>query len=239
VHVRVDLLPQPPYDDVVILIDVLRTCTVAPILFDNGLSQLHIVTKLTLARTFAQARGALLLGERGGLPPEGFNFGNSPAELSHHKITGEAVLVSENAPKILPKLHDAPYLLLGSLYNAAAVAQAALELSGGHIYIVCCGLLEQEDLDDSLAAGVIATLIKEHCSETQLTGGARLAAALLRAFPDPLEALWRSSTGHYLRSLNMVDDLAVASLVSQSEVAPRMRAREMSEDGNIYTFTRD
>jgi hypothetical protein len=37
----------------------------------------------------------------------------------------------------------------------------------------------------------------------------------------------------------MVDDLAVASLVSQSEVAPRMRAREMSEDGNIYTFTRD
>lgn len=208
-------------------------------LFDNGLKQLHIVTRLSLARHVAQARGALLLGERGGLPPEGFNFGNSPAELCRQKMPDEAVLVSENAPKILPKLHDARQLLLGSLYNASAVVQAACALSEGRIYLVCCGLLGQEDLDDSLAAGVMATLIKRQHPETTLTGGARLATALLRAFPDPLEALWRSSTGHYLRSLDMVDDLAVASLVSQSEAAPRLSEREMSEDGNIYTFIRD
>lgn len=238
-HIRVDLLPHPPYDDVVVLIDVLRTCTVAPILFDNGLRRLHIVTKLSLARSFAQARGALLLGERGGVPPEGFNFGNSPAELCCQPMPDEAVLVSENTPKLLPQLEGARELLLGSLYNAGAVAQAALALTSGQISLVCCGLLGQEDLDDSLAAGVIASLIKQQRPEVKLGGGSRLATALLRAFPDPLEALWRSSSGHYLRSLDMVDDLAVASLVSQSGAAPRLSAREVVDDGGIYTFTCD
>ncbi|CAN5888038.1 2-phosphosulfolactate phosphatase [soil metagenome] len=236
-HIRVDLLPSPPYDDVVILIDVLRTCTVAPILFENGLKRLHLATKLKLARNLAEETKWTLLGERKGLPPEGFNYGNSPAELRNVALHGaEAVLVSENAPLTMPLLNGAEHLLLGSLYNADAVVEHALKLAKKRIYLVCSGLWGREDLDDTLAAGFLAARLHYRNPAAELGGAARLAINLVQAFPDPLEAFWRSSSGQYLRSLNLLDDLAVASLVSQTEHVPTLAETRTYEQGTLYTF---
>ncbi len=237
-HIRVDLLPSPPYDDVVVLIDALRTCTVAPLLFENGLTRLHLATKTKLARSRAAEAGWLLLGERKGLPPEGFNYGNSPAELRRVDMTGiEAVLVSENAPATLPLLGGAEQLLLGSLYNADAVVGRAVELAKERVYLVCSGLWGREDLDDTLAAGFLAARLQHRDPSLELGGAARLAVNLVRAFPDPLEAFWRSSSGQYLRTLNLLDDLAVASLVSQTEHVPELTHTQTHEHGTLYTFT--
>ena len=236
-HIRVDLLPSPPYDDVVILIDVLRTCTVAPILLENGLNRLHLATKIKLARTLAEAKKWVLLGERKGLPPEGFNYGNSPAELRRVDMSGaEAILVSENAPATLPLLTGAEHLLLGSLYNADAVVERALTLAKERIYLVCSGLWGREDLDDTLAAGFLAARLLHRQPNAELGGAARLAVNLVQAFPDPLEAFWRSSSGQYLRALNLLDDLAVASLVSQTEHVPVLTDTRRYDHGILYTF---
>lgn len=236
-HIRVDLLPSPPYDDVVILIDVLRTCTVAPILFENGLERLHVATKLKLARTLAEKAKWVLLGERKGLPPEGFNYSNSPAELRKVDMKGaEAVLVSENAPATLPLLDGAEHLLLGSLYNADAVVERALESARERVYLVCSGLWGREDLDDTLAAGFLAACLHRLNPNAELGGAARLAVNLVQAFPDPLEAFWRSSSGQYLRALHLQDDLAVASLVSQTEHVPILTDSRNYDHGTLYTF---
>lgn len=236
VRVRVDLLPKPPYRDTVVLIDVLRTSTVAPILFQNGLERLHIATKLRLAREFAKETGALLMGERNGLPPEGFNYGNSPSELANLSFSGHTVLVSENAPTVLPQLEGAKHLLLGSLYNADAVVDRALELADSNIYLVACGLWNQEDLDDAIAAGYMASCFKERLASIELSGAARLSMSLVRAFPDPLEALWYSSAGHFIKKLGRQDDLVLASLVSQTQHVPELESTVIDEHGSMYTF---
>ncbi len=235
-QVRVDLLPKPPYNDVVVLIDVLRTSTVAPILFDNGLERLHIATKLRLAREYARETNALLIGEREGLPPEGFNYGNSPSEFAQISLSGDAVLVSENAPTVLPQLEGAKHLLLGSLYNADAVVQKALALAENSIYLVGCGLWGQEDLDDAIAAGYMANRFKELLPEVKLSGAARLSMSLVRAFPDPLKALWYSSAGHFIRKAGTQDDLVLASLISQSDQVPELESTVIDEHGSMYTF---
>ena len=236
--IRVDLLPSPPYDDTVILVDVLRTCTVVPILFENGLEHLHMATSTKLARRLVTNTDMLLLGERKGLPPEGFNYGNSPAELRTLGAGGKsAVLVSENAPTTVPLLKGAKHLLLGSLYNAEAVVGKAAEVTNGNVYIVCSGLWGQEDLDDTLTAGFLAARLHQLRPDADLTGAARLAVTLLRAFPDPLEAFWRSSSGQYLRALNLFDDIAVASLVSQTEFVPFLAKTKKYDGGTVYTFT--
>jgi 2-phosphosulfolactate phosphatase len=237
--IRVDLLPSPPYDGVVVLVDVLRTCTVAPILFENGLASLHVATKLKRAREVAQERRALLLGERRGLPPEGFNYGNSPAELRGAPMTGDAVLVSDNAPVALTALAGAEHVLLGALYNAGAVVRCALELAQDRIYLVGSGLWGQQDLDDALTVGFLAALLKDAAPGATLTGAARLSMNLLKAFPDPLEAFWRSSSGHYLRKLDLADDMAVASLVSQTEHVPRLAGVEQGNGEHLYRFVSD
>lgn len=236
-RVRVDLLPKPPYNDVVVLIDVLRSSTVAPMLFENGLIELHVSTKLRLAREFAKETDAILLGERGGLPPEGFNHGNSPSELVNIDMTDKhAVLVSENAPQMLPHLEGAEHLLLGSLYNADAVVDRALELAKETIYLVGCGLWGQEDLDDTIAAGYLASRLKQQSPDIKLEGAARLSMSLVRAFPDPLKALWYSSAGYFLRKLGAQDDLALASLVAQTKHIPELASKLIDEHGIMYTF---
>lgn len=236
-QIHVDLLPRSGYRDVVIVIDVLRTCTVAPVLFDRGLTELRLTPSLRVARQ--AARGAtLLIGERSGLPPEGFNYGNSPAELGNIDFGGKhAVLVSENAPAALPGTSEARHVLLGSLYNADAVARVAGQLAPDRVDLVCCGFGGAEDLDDTLAAGVIAADLSTRFPNAELTGASRFAMSLLHAFPDPIDALWQSVAGHYLRKLDLEQDIGMAARLSHSDVVPALRSREASTGGDLFTFT--
>lgn len=236
VRVRVDLLPKPPYGGVVVLIDVLRTCTTAAMLFERGLGNLEIIDKLKLARQRAETTGATLLGERAGLPPEGFNYGNSLSEIRGILLGDNAITTSENAPKSLGQLTGSKTLLLGSLYNADAVAKVALHHSKGDIALVCSGFLGQEDLDDTVTAGYLAARLKTLEPAATLEGASRFAISLMKAFPDPLEALWRSSTGQYLRGLNMEEDLALASYISQTEHVPILKEHQDTEQGHIFSF---
>ncbi len=236
-RLRVDLIPKGPYSDVVVLIDVLRSCTVAPILFEQGLEKLYLCPSLRLARAVAKEQDYLLLGERGGLPPEGFNYGNSPAFFINTDFSGQsAVLVSENLPKAISNITGAKHLLLGSLYNAEAVIHKAFELASEEIALVCCGMLGSEDLDDSFTAGYLAARLKRADNKLELRGAAAMTLSLFRAFPNPLEALWHSRTGHYLRSLGLEEDLAISSYISQSEAVPGQRETIAHERANLYCF---
>ncbi len=234
--INTDLVPSGPYVDVVVLIDVLRTCTVAPMLFDQGATGVSLTTSLRRARAAAGA-GRVLVAERQGVPPEGFNHGNSPAHLSRVDMSGrEVVMVSENAPRWLEQLGGARHVLLGSLYNAGAVARRAAALSSERVDLVCSGFAGEPDLDDTLAAALIAGLIGRDGPKPELRGATRFATTVLRAFPDPVDVLWRSLAGQYLRSIGLEQDLGHAARVSASEAVPELRSVEEGEFGKLYRF---
>lgn len=241
-HIHVDLLPETHgssahYRDVVIMIDVLRSCTVAPILFDQGLSKLYLSQSLKQARSLASEHNHLLLGERFGLPPEGFNYGNSPLEFQDAKLQGRsAVMVSENAPKTLPQLSTAKHLLLGSFYNAAALVARASELATEELSLVCCGFTGFQDLDDTLTAGYLAARLKRCHPDADLTGAALMSVGLLKAFPAPLEALWHSRSGQYLRTIGLSEDIAAAAYISQSASVPELVEKSGQGKTELFRF---
>lgn len=241
-RLKVDLLPRGPYEDVVLLVDVLRATTTIPVLFDRGVGGLFVTPSLRSARDFAAAGGHLLIGERDGLPPEGFNYGNSPADLSKVDFGGRAVvLTSQNGPRMLPVVASARVVLLGSFYNARAAADAALRLARDEIAIVCAGHDGNESLDDTLAAGFLARRIQRTAEAAgaralELRDASRLAMALLRAFPDPQEALVQSTAGSILRRLSLNEDLAFASLISQTDVVPILRETVSWDPAPLYRF---
>ncbi len=234
--INTDLIPSGPYHDVVVLIDVLRTCTVAPLLFDLGVASLSLTPSLKQARV-AGAAGALLVGERQGVPPEGFNHGNSPVLLAGADVAGRSVvMVSENAPRWLDRLTAGSTLILGSLYNAAAVADLVVSLKPERVDLVGAGFSGEPDLDDMVAAALIAGLIEQRAGGAQLLGATRFATTLARALPDPLEALWRSLAGQYLRAIGLEEDVAFSARVSTSRSVPRLIGIEPGENAPLYRF---
>lgn len=238
---RVDALPRDDaeYGDVVLVIDVLRTCTVVPLLFELGLTRVSLSPSLKTARRAASATDSLLLGERQGLPLEGFNYGNSPTELSRHTLPGrEAVLVSENAPRSLPPAERARAVVLASLSNADAAAAWAARNAQERIDLVCCGFRGGEDVDDLLAAGYLLAALERKLGDVEDEGAAGLARSLLRLSPDPLDTLWHSRAGRSLRALGLEADLAACARVSVSEAVPRMGEPSEAYGGLLYPFTR-
>ncbi len=234
--INTDIVPSGPYSDVVVLIDVLRTCTVAPMLFERGARSLSLTPSMRRARAEAGA-GRVLVGERQGVPPEGFNHGNSPANLAQVAVAGlDVVMVSENAPRWLEQLGDARHVMLGSLYNAEAVARRAAAVATERIDLVCSGFAGEPDLDDTLAAALIAGLLKRRLAGAQVRGATRFATALLRAFPEPVDVLWRSLAGHYLRSIGLEQDIGFAARVSVSDSVPELRSVALGEHGPLYRF---
>jgi 2-phosphosulfolactate phosphatase len=220
---------------VVVVIDVLRTCTLASILFDRGLRTLYLSPSIRRARRLAEEQELLLLGERDGLPPEGFNYGTSPAEIGHAEVAGRsAVLISEHGPQALARTEGAGHVLLGSLYNADAVVARAAASAEHEVALVCTGYGGDEDLDDTLCAGYLAAQLKRRFPDASLDGAALFAIGLLKAFPAPVGALWGSRAGQHLRRLDLTDDIAVGSLVSQTEKVPHFVER--GENG-LYRFS--
>ena len=235
-------------DDVVVVIDVLRSCTLAALLFEHGLNQLYVSKSVRSVRKFAKARAtqqpALLLGERDGIPPEGFNYGSTLTELLNVDVQGKAaLLLAENMPSALSSVRGAAHVLLGSLYNAEAVMRHAAALARGRIHLVCSGFQGDEDLDDTLAAGYLAALL-EHviypdmgATDTLMLGGtAAMAMTLLKAFHDPLEALWHARAGQVLRRADLASDIAFASHMSQSDAVPRLRQVISEHPADLYHF---
>ena len=234
-QLRVDLRPSGDYPDVVVVIDVLRACTLASLLFSRGLETLYLGSSVRAARHLAGERGLLLFGERDGLPLEGFNYGASPAEAAHAEVAGRsAVLVSENGSRILERTTGAKHVLLGSFYNAEATVARAAALAEREIALLCTGFRGDEDLDDTLCAGFLAAQLKRRLPEAQLSGAALYAVGFLSAFSSPVEALWSSRAGHLLRRFDLTNDIALCSLVSQMDRVPHLSE---ADDSAHYRFT--
>jgi|SRR5690625_243024 len=238
-RIHVELLPAEAATDVAVVVDALRSCTSAALAFDRGLASLDFSQSLRTARRGAAELDLLLLGERRGMVPEGFNHSNSPVLLQQLELTGKkAALVSENAPQAVDHNSAARHILLGSLFNAAAVVRRAAELASESVHVVASGFRGQEDLDDSLAVAFIAAELRRLLPEAEVTGAVALTESLLRAFPDPVEALWHSTAGRYLRSLGHGDDIGIAGQVSASGSVPeRSTTLSLSEGGLLQRFT--
>ncbi|ADV67635.1 2-phosphosulfolactate phosphatase [Deinococcus maricopensis] len=248
-QLTLDLLPRTGAQDVVLLVDVLRATTCAPIVLDVRTRstpdpRLHVTASLQAARTYAAANDLLLAGERDGLPPQGFHLSASPAQLRAATLERDTVFTSENGPRALDVLTEtgAPRtLLLGSFQNAPAAARAALDLATSEIRVVCAGVRGEEATEDIVCAALITDLIEREARvravPLNVGGSAHLARTLLRAYPDPQEALAQSRSGQTLMRLGLHEDLAVASLIGQTPTVPVLAHITRQHEHAVHTFT--
>src|ERR1700740_2984511 len=82
----------------VVVIDVFRAFTTAAVALANGATNIVMVRSVEEALALRDAGiGQICMGEVGGGAPDGFDFGNSPFEVSGVQFRGKAIIQRTSA----------------------------------------------------------------------------------------------------------------------------------------------
>ncbi len=109
-----------------IIIDVFRAFTTAAIAFDHGAIEIALVAEPEEAlELHRRGVGDYLMGEVAGKRPEGFDFGNSPHEISQVDLAGKTLVQSTRAGTVgVASAVNASEIYLGSFVVAQATVDA-------------------------------------------------------------------------------------------------------------------
>ncbi len=164
-HVAKDVPEISP--DIAVVIDVLRATTTISWALKNGADSIQVFADLELLKESAikwKAEKRLMLGERGGKKIEGFDLGNSPLSVTKKIVNGKRLFMSTtNGTKSLQKVQNAKHLFAMGLPNRKAVAEKIISLKSENVLILGSGWEGSYSLEDSLAAGALASYLQKNC----------------------------------------------------------------------------
>ena len=130
---------------VCIMLDVLRASSTLLAMFQAGAREVRLAETPEAALSLAEGRRDefWVCGERQGHKVEGFDYGNSPAEVSDADLSDrDVVFVTSNGTSALRTVAEAPLVLVGSPRNEVAVVRHAIREAGArgcNIMILCAG----------------------------------------------------------------------------------------------------
>ena len=133
-----------------IIIDVFRAFTTAAVAVDRGAKQILLVAEVEAAlQLYQQGLGDLCMGEVDGSKPDGFDFGNSPYELSQADLKGKTLIQSTRAGTVGVAAVTSPDpIYLGSFVTASATVQAVLDQAPPLVTIVAMGAAGKKRTDE-------------------------------------------------------------------------------------------
>jgi 2-phosphosulfolactate phosphatase len=229
VEVRVEFMARDAAkavsrEDLVIVIDVLRTTTSIVTALANGAKS--VIPAETLKEAYQLHRKHpeyVLVGERNGRKPRGFNFGNSPQELASEQIRGkDLIITTTNGTKALTESKQAKWVLSGAFLNARAIAKKAYEISDRDQIGVSFVLAGEEDrfsLEDFICAGaIIERFPKTHAHFSDETLAASLAFNQTRS--NLYENIAKAEHAKHLMELGFRRDIEFSCQIDVYTVIP-------------------
>lgn len=240
-----------PSADVWLVIDILRATTVITRWFELGGTELYPVKTPDDARELVQElkdRGStpLLMGEVNGIPPEGFDAGNSPIELTYDIVRGHYCGVMSTTNGTVALLEAASTgcpVIAASFRNYSACLDYALTI-GKRIGFLCSGRKSRPSWEDTLCAGAIIERLGEH-GEVLMSDSARMSLTLWQNRDVNLEKFIRLSThAKYLEQIGYNDDISFSCQSDVSTVVPVLSESEghnvlQSISGSARPYHRD
>ncbi len=124
-----------------IIIDVFRAFTTAAIAFDRGVKEITLVAEPEEAlELHRKGVGDFVMGEVAGKRPEGFDFGNSPYEISQVDLDGKTLVQSTRAGTVgVAAAVNASEIFLASFVVAQATAEAVKKSGPELVSIIAMG----------------------------------------------------------------------------------------------------
>jgi 2-phosphosulfolactate phosphatase len=186
-----------------IVVDVLRATSTITQALAHGYARVLCTEEVEHARELAAGiPGAKLGGERKTVRIEGFDFGNSPAEIRSQPPAETLVITTTNGTKLLlAAAARCDRVLVGSLLNLSAVANAAR--GEADVMVMCAGVLGELTMDDAYCAGRIAEAIGGDHHDS-----AAVAIRLAQSFDHSIDGLEASQSARDLHGSGHEADIA-------------------------------
>jgi len=225
-HVASDVPDNNP--DIAVVIDVLRATTTISWALFNGADSIQVFSNLDLLKAKAEewdANKRVMIAERGGKKIDGFDLGNSPLSVTKQMVQGKRLFMSTtNGTKAMQKVQNVENLFSMALTNRKAVADRIISMNKKEILILGSGWEGTYSLEDSLAAGALASyLIENNSKEVNIVNDELNAALALWHFwkEDILGCLKTATHGKRLTNIgNYEDDFKCCSQLDHLNIVP-------------------
>ena len=144
----------------VIVIDVLRAFSNAAYAFSRGAREIILVSTVDEALGLkSKLPNAKVMGEVNGLPPEGFDFGNSPSQILEEDLSGLTLIQRTGAgTQGAVRCVNAEMMFACSFVVASATIQHVLKIAPPEITFVITGGNDNEE--DRSCAEYLESLLK-------------------------------------------------------------------------------
>ena len=146
-----------------VIIDVFRAFTVEAYMAKNNAYRIIPVKDVQTAFDYKKDHpDAILCGERNGVIIDGFDFGNSPADIESVDLTGKTVIHTTSAgTQGIANASAADEIITGSLANAGAIARYIQSKNPEQVSLVCMGWnADEETEEDTLCGEYIKSLLE-------------------------------------------------------------------------------
>ncbi len=172
----------------VVIVDVFRAFTTAAVALAQGAARIIMVPEPEEALWLrARGFGDLCVGEVNGRRPKGFDFGNSPYEMTQASLTDKVIIQSTRAGTVgVAAAKHAETVYAGSFVVANATANAVRHDDPAHVTIVAMGYnaLVRTD-EDELCALYLRNLLEGRQPDPEAIRRLVLASGETAKFHDP------------------------------------------------------
>ena len=139
-----------------IVVDILRASTCIVTALAHGANCVRPCVSIEEAqRQAAELPGSAILGgERGGVPIQGFSLGNSPAEYESSAVAGKDVIITTtNGTTAIAQCETSQRVYIGAFANLSATCETVAQ--SPRVAIVCAGTDGHPTSEDLLFAGCL------------------------------------------------------------------------------------
>jgi 2-phosphosulfolactate phosphatase len=206
----------------VVVIDVLRACTVVCQAFASGCREVIPVRTVGDASTLAanlDREVVLLAGERYGHKIEGFDLGNSPFEFTKDIVRDKIIiLASTNGSKAMVLGSSGASCYAASFVNVTAVVDQ-IKANGIDTAIICSGKESKFSLEDAICGGMILSILGSQAD--LINDAAEVALTMYETHKSNLIAALRNCDhGRYLASIGFGYDIDFAAGIDTLRILP-------------------
>lgn len=213
-------------DKNVVVVDIFRATSTMVTALANGVRSITPMADLDACRLMKN-QGYRIAGERNGQKADGFELGNSPLAFLNGKYKGEKIAITTtNGTLAIEKSKAGSFeIILGSFLNLRATANY-LSIQNKDVLIHCAGWKGQFNLEDSIYAGALVSLLSLQFS-VDCDGAIAMKNLFEQNCTQLKEFLNLASHAKRLQNLNIDADIDFCLTIDLYDIVVKLKGAEL------------